>query len=128
MYNLDSIMKKILLLGAFAMGLSSLFAQELQLESETVELGDLKLGTQITKEVRVTNTGSAPLIISSAVGSCGCTVPEFPKTPIAPGASEVIKINYSVGSVPGNFNKTVTITSNDKNASRKIFRIKGTAK
>ncbi len=121
-------MKKIMLLGAFAMGMTSLFAQELQLESETIEFGDLKLGTQVSKTIKVTNKGKAPLIITSAVGSCGCTIPEYPKTPIEPGKSEEIKINYSVGSIPGTFNKTVTLTSNDVNASRKIFRIKGNAK
>ena len=121
-------MKKLLFLGAFAFGISNLFAQELKLESESVEFGDLKLGTEVTKNVKITNVGNAPLIITSAVGSCGCTVPEFPKTPIAPGGSADLKINYSVGSVPGAFNKTVTITSNDTKASRKIFRIKGVAK
>ncbi|HEY4540358.1 MAG TPA: DUF1573 domain-containing protein [Faecalibacter sp.] len=121
-------MKKIMLLGAFAMGMSTLFAQELKLGSENLELGDVKLGTTVNSVMKVTNTGKEPLIIKSVVGSCGCTVPEFPKTPIAPGSTADIKVNYSVGSVAGNFNKTVTITSNDVNASRTIFRVKGTAK
>jgi hypothetical protein len=121
-------MKKIMFLGAFVLGMSSIFAQELKLDTETVEFGDLKLNTNVTKLVKVTNTGKEPLIIKSVVGSCGCTVPEYPQTPIAPGKSADIKLNYSVGSVPGTFNKTVTITSNDSIASRKIFRIKGNAK
>lgn len=116
-----------MLIGAFAMGMTSLFAQELKLESEIVEFGDLKLNTNVSKLVKVTNTGKEPLVIKSVVGSCGCTVPEYPQTPIAPGKSADIKLNYSVGSAPGAFNKTVTITSNDPSASRKIFRIKGTA-
>ena len=121
-------MKKIMLLGAFAMGMTSLFAQELKLETESVEFGELKLNANIQKTVKVTNVGTEPLIIKTVVGSCGCTVPEFPKTPIAPGGSADILLNYSVGSVAGAFNKSVTITSNDVKAPRKIFRIKGTAK
>ncbi|RLZ09754.1 DUF1573 domain-containing protein [Faecalibacter macacae] len=121
-------MKKIMLLGAFAMGMSTLFAQELKLGSENIEFGDVKLGTNVTSVIKVTNSGKEPLVIKSVVGSCGCTVPEYPKTPIAPGETADIKVNYSVGSVPGVFNKTVTITSNDVVASRKIFRVKGTAK
>lgn len=120
-------MKKIMFIGAFLMGLSSLFAQEIKLESEDVLFGDLKMNTQVTKIVKITNVGDKDLTISNVVGSCGCTVPEFPKTPIAPGKSADIKLNYSVGSQPGAFNKTVTITSNDVKAGRKIFRIKGTA-
>lgn len=121
-------MKKLLFLGAFALGISTLFAQELKLGSENVEFGEVKLGTTVTSVMKVTNTGKEPLIIKSVVGSCGCTVPEYPKTPIAPGQSADIKVNYSVGSVAGAFNKTVTISSNDINGSRKIFRVKGIAK
>lgn len=109
------------------MGLSSLFAQEVQLESDVVEFGDLKLNTQVTKIVKIKNAGDKDLTLTSVVGSCGCTVPEYPKEPIAPGKTAQIKLNYSVGSQVGVFNKTVTITSNDVKASRKIFRIKGNA-
>ena len=121
-------MKKLLFLSAFALGASSLFAQELKLETENLEFGDLQLGTEVTKSIKISNVGTEPLIIKGIVGSCGCTVPEVPKAPIAPGKSVDVKINYSVGSVPGAFNKSVTISSNDVKASRKIFRIKGVAK
>lgn len=116
-----------MLLGLFTLGVSTSYAQELKLESDIVEFGDLKLGTTVNKTVKITNIGSAPLIIKSVVGSCGCTVPEYPTSPIAPGKSADIKLNYSVGTVPGGFNKTVTISSNDVKGSRKIFRIKGNA-
>ena len=121
-------MKKLLFLGAFAFGLTSLFAQELKLESEVIEFGDLELNKEVSSIMKVTNIGNEQLIIKSVIGSCGCTVPEYPKTPIDPGKTAEIKINYSVGSIPGEFNKSVTITSNDVKASRKIFRIKGVAK
>ena len=70
------------------------------------------------------NTGNAPLIISNAKGSCGCTVPEWPKEPIAPGAKASIKVKYDT-SRQGVINKNVTITSNAVNAAEKIIYIKG---
>lgn len=59
-----------------------------------------------------TNTGDAPLIINNARGSCGCTVPEYPRTPIAPGAEGEIKVSFNSSGKPGNQRKTVTITAN----------------
>lgn len=58
------------------------------------------------------NTGSSPLTISNAVGSCGCTVPEWPKEPIKAGQSSQIKINYQLTKI-GTIDKTVTITTNE---------------
>ncbi|MDB4091381.1 DUF1573 domain-containing protein [Crocinitomicaceae bacterium] len=70
------------------------------------------------------NTGNAPLIISNAKGSCGCTVPSWPKEPIAPGASAAITVKYDTKR-PGAINKSVTITSNAVNSPTKVIRIKG---
>jgi hypothetical protein len=64
------------------------------------------------------------LIISDAQGSCGCTVPTYPKnTPIKPGETQVIKVTYDTKR-PGNFTKTVTIHSNAK-TPEKVITIKG---
>ena len=70
-----------------------------------------------------TNTGKEPLIISKAKGSCGCTVPSWPKEPIMSGESGVIQVNYDEKRV-GAFNKSITINSNAKNATQ-ILKIKG---
>ena len=59
-----------------------------------------------------TNTGDKPLVIESATGSCGCTVPEFPKEPIAPGQTSEIKVVYKPGKQKGLQNKTVTVIAN----------------
>jgi hypothetical protein len=58
------------------------------------------------------NTGSEPLMITNAQGSCGCTVPEWPKEPIRPGATGEIKIKYDIQR-KGAINKTVTVTTNE---------------
>lgn len=59
-----------------------------------------------------TNTGTNPLIISNAKGSCGCTVPKWPKEPIPPGGTGTIEVEYKPGSQKGNQKKTVTVTAN----------------
>ena len=70
------------------------------------------------------NTGTAPLIIENAKGSCGCTVPEWPREPIAPGASGTLKVKYDTKRI-GLINKSVTITSNATNSPNAVVRIKG---
>lgn len=59
-----------------------------------------------------TNTGKEPLVIESAKGSCGCTVPKYPKEPIAPGATGEIEVVYKPGKQKDRQTKTVTITAN----------------
>ena len=66
------------------------------------------------------------MIITNCQGSCGCTVPTWPKEPIKPGASASIKVKYATDRV-GAFEKTVTVSSNGKTAS-KILKIKGVVK
>ena len=70
------------------------------------------------------NTGKEPLIISNATGSCGCTVPDWPKEPIAPGATASIKVKYDTNRIGGIY-KTVTVNSNAKSGSI-VLTIKGT--
>lgn len=119
-------MKKLLFIGAFAfVGLSFLSAQEIELSESTVDLGNVKLGGKAIATVQVKNTGNKPLIISEAKASCGCTVPKYPKEPIAPGKSADMTVEYTTTSKAGAFNKTVTISSNAVTEGRKIFRIKG---
>jgi hypothetical protein len=73
--------------------------------------GQIKQGKPVTAEFKFSNKGEAPLIISKAYGSCGCTGVEYPKEPIMPGASGVIKATFNAASA-GAFNKTVTVESN----------------
>ena len=76
-----------------------------------------------TCEFTVTNSGKEPLILTDAKSSCGCTVPEWPKSPILPGKSAQIKVTYKTSRI-GLINKSVTITSNASN-SPVVLRIKG---
>lgn len=71
-----------------------------------------------------TNTGNEPLIVQKPKSSCGCTVPTWPKEPILPGESDVIKVTYKTTRV-GAINKSITVTSNAKTNSTVVLRIKG---
>ena len=106
---------------------SSVLAQagaKIDFKSDTHDYGTIKNGADGTCTFEFKNTGNAPLIISNAKGSCGCTVPDWPKEPIAPGAKASIKVKYDT-SRAGVINKNVTITSNAVNAADKIIFIKG---
>ena len=97
---------------------------EITFEKEIHDFGTIPHAGNGTFEFKFKNTGKEPLIIANAQGSCGCTVPTYPKNvPIMPGASEVIKVTYDTKRA-GNFTKTVTITSNAKTPS-KVITIKG---
>lgn len=96
----------------------------IKFEKDVHDFGQVKQYGNTTTEFVFTNTGTEPLIISNARGSCGCTVPSWPKQPIAPGESAVIKVTYDSKRV-GPINKSVTITSNASNEPTKVIRIKG---
>lgn len=97
---------------------------KIEFEKEVHDFGNMKQHGDASTEFKFTNTGTEPLIISNAKGSCGCTVPEWPREPIAPGQSNVIKVKYDSKRI-GQINKSVTITSNAGNAATKVIRIKG---
>ena len=81
-------------------------------EEYDYDFGDIKQKTENTKIFKFSNEGKEPLVITNAKGSCGCTVPEYPKEPIAPGASGEIKVVYSPGNQTFKQSKSVTITAN----------------
>ncbi|MFA5619974.1 MAG: DUF1573 domain-containing protein [Weeksellaceae bacterium] len=87
-------------------------AAELTFDSPNYDFGTLPASAKVEHYVKFTNTGKSPLIIKNAVGSCGCTVPIWPKQPIAPGATDSMKITYDAGSQKGRQQKTVTLTTN----------------
>lgn len=92
--------------------------------TETIDYGTVAYNSDGKREFVFTNNGNKPLIITNAQGSCGCTVPTYPKEPIAPGAKGVIGVKYDTNRV-GPFTKTVTISSNATGQPTKVLTIKG---
>lgn len=87
------------------------------------DFGRIKQDSENRYTFTFTNTGSEPLVISNATGSCGCTVPDYPKAPIPPGGTGEIKVEYKPGKQEGNQAKTVTVTANTEPAQT-VLRIK----
>lgn len=96
---------------------------KIEFESELIDYGTIEHNSDGHREFHFTNTGTDPLVIKSAKGSCGCTVPSWPKEPINPGESGVIGVKYATNRV-GNFRKTVTLTTN-VDGPNKVLTIKG---
>ncbi len=98
-------------------------APEISFENEIHDYGTIKQGANGICEFKFKNTGKDPLVISNARGSCGCTVPTWPKEPIMKGETGIIKVSYDTKRV-GAFTKTVTLNSNAK-SDTKVLTIKG---
>lgn len=129
-------MKRLTMILSFLiLGVSAGFAQdgtakiateggaEMEFETEVIDYGTINRNSDGVRTFKFTNTGNQPLIISNAKGSCGCTVPTWPKKPINPGEEGEIKVKYATSRL-GPINKSVTVTSNAKEAT-KVLRIKG---
>ena len=123
-------MKKYLLLALVTFG-SAVFAQsgakiEFKDKDNTIDYGTVNIEDDNGLRAFVfTNTGNAPLIIKDAKSTCGCTVPSFPKEPIAPGQSGKIEVKYNMNTGP--IRKTITIETNAVNyeEGRVALKIKG---
>lgn len=98
---------------------------KIEFKTDTIDYGTIENNADGNREFIFTNTGNTPLVISNATGSCGCTVPTWPKEAIAPGKSASIKVHYDTKRT-GAFSKSVTLVSNAVNEPTKILHIKGT--
>lgn len=122
-------MKKVVLLmfvGLFALTTTAQDnGAKIEFTQETIDYGNIAKGSDGVRVFEFANTGNSPLVISNAKGSCGCTVPTWPKEPIMPGETGKIQVKYDTKRV-GPIRKTVTITSNAIDAPTKVLKIKGT--
>lgn len=125
-------MKKILIaLTTLLVSASVTMAQKtsgpvMKFDKEVYEFGTVKAGTKVQHDFVFTNSGNEPLIISNAQGSCGCTVPDYPKQPIKKGEKAAIKVSFDSTGRTGVQEKTVTITSNSSDTPTKVIYIRGT--
>lgn len=95
-------------------------------ESDVIDYGTIPHNADGKREFVFVNNGNKPLIITSANGSCGCTVPTYPKDPIAPGEKAVIGVKYDTNRAGQPFEKTITLKSNAVQGETKLLTIKGT--
>lgn len=83
-----------------------------QLIDSVYNFGHVTDGDKVQYNYRFRNTGNKPLIIASAVASCGCTVPEKPEEPVKPGEVGFLKVVFNSKGRVGEVHKTITVTSN----------------
>ena len=114
------------LAGAFCANAQNATGAVMTFDVTTIDYGTIEKGGDPIRKFKFTNTGNEPLIIKTAKGSCGCTVPTYPKEPIMPGESNVIEVRYDTQRV-GPFTKTVTLTTNETSDTHTLT-IKGDVK
>lgn len=96
-------------------------------KEEVYDFGEVEEGAIVKYSYAFTNTGKMPLIISNARSTCGCTVPSWPQSPIPPGKSGTIKVEFDTKGKIEIQSKPITITANTYPASTKVF-LKGFVK
>ncbi len=122
-------MKKLFLLGAFALAFISLTAMkvlqqpEFKFDKETYDFGKIPQGKPVSVDFKFTNTGEEPIIITNVESTCGCTVPKYTSTPVKKGESGVISVTYNAAAVMP-FSKAITVKSNAKTPVKMLY-IKG---
>ena len=90
-------------------------------DETTFDFGSVTEGEKVKHTYAFKNTGDVPLILQNAKGSCGCTVPQWPREPIAPGASGEVTVEFNSKGKVGDRNQKVTITSNTNPAQTFIY-------
>ena len=102
-------------------GFSSELEEAITWEQTHYDFGKIVQNKPVVAKFTFRNTGNAPVIITEAKGSCGCTGVDYPKAAIAPGEEGLIKATFNAKKV-GQFNKNVTVTAN---TGTKVLYIKG---
>ena len=94
---------------------------EMTFATKDHDFGTIEADSKVNYSFTFKNTGQADLIISSAVGSCGCTIPEYPKDPIKAGESGKIDVSFNSANKHGNQQKSVTIYTNTKAGVESLY-------
>lgn len=120
--------KRLLLMWVFAvLAATGAMAQAvIKFEKTSHNFGKFKETQKVQYAFTFTNTGDQPLVIQQAFASCGCTVANPPKDPIAPGNKGQITVTFNgKGRFPGYFKKPITVRSNAANSMVRVY-IEGT--
>jgi hypothetical protein len=100
---------------------------DMRFENTLHDFGTMNSGDKARFSFAFTNTGKSDLIIGDARGSCGCTVPNFPTEPIAPGDTGSIQVIFNSRGKSGMQNKSITVLTNCEPAT-KVLTIKANVK
>ena len=116
------LMMTLLLLCSFTFAAAQKQA-EIKFDKKTHNFGQFTEKDAVQKcTFSFTNVGDAPLIINQAVASCGCTVPKYTQSPIAPGEKGTIEVTYTgAGKIPGHFKKSITVRTNGVTEMTRLY-------
>lgn len=116
------LMMALLLLCSFTFAAAQKQA-EIKFDKKTHNFGQFSEKNAVQKcTFSFTNVGDAPLIINQAVASCGCTVPQYTQSPIAPGEKGTIEVTYNgAGKIPGHFKKSITVRTNGVTEMTRLY-------
>ncbi|AWM13690.1 DUF1573 domain-containing protein [Flavobacterium sp. NRK F10] len=98
---------------------------DLKWDNDTHDFGEIEKGKPVSYEFTFTNTSKQTILVTNVKPSCGCTATNYTKTPVKPGEKGSVTATYNAAH-PGNFHKTVTVTTNEEGAAPKVLIIKGT--
>jgi len=98
-------------------------APVMKFDKEIYDFGKIKIGDKVTHDFKFSNTGKSPLIITDATASCGCTKPEWHKSPVKPGESGYIRVTFDSAGKMGLQDKMITITANTNPAQNMVHLI-----
>ena len=93
-----------------------------EFETDNHEFGIITEGEKVSYTFKFKNTGNAPLVISNASASCGCTVPEYTKTPVAPGEEGEVNVTFDSSGKSGMTTKSVTLIANTE-PNTKVLKV-----
>jgi hypothetical protein len=96
----------------------------ISLDKTTYDFGTVNEGEIVETVFKVTNSGTTDLVITKATGSCGCTVPVWPKAPIKPGEMGEVGVKFNTSGKPNRQMKTVTLTTNTE-SGREVLTLRG---
>jgi len=124
--NTEKMKKLIVLSLMIVAGMATVWAQkpaQIQFDTLTHNFGKFSEKMPIVSCVfKFTNVGEQPLVINQAIASCGCTVPEYTKTPIKPGEGGEIRVTYNgTGKFPGHFKKSISVRTNGAVEVTRLF-------
>jgi len=105
---------------ASARDAQEVFYPTLDFNEKTHDFGTINEGDVVEHTFTFTNNGKAPLVITSARGSCGCTVPTWTKEPVAPGETGEMLVKFNSRGKPNTQNKTVTIKANTETGTERL--------
>ncbi|MGG8495547.1 DUF1573 domain-containing protein [Tenacibaculum sp. TC6] len=99
-------------------------APVIKFDKETFDFGTVAEGEVVETTFVITNEGKSDLVITDAKATCGCTVPVWPKEPIAPGKTGDIKVSFNTSGKPNKQSKSVTLYTNTEKGTE-VVKISG---